>query len=183
MTSEQLLWWIYLPFYHYLVVWQPSTLWYCCCHFGVKQHRSPFTFIIEASKFFNISFVRKYVKQVWTSAKEYIISELVNKLDATPKPHSKKQCRFYGGTQGFVSAERKWLNPCKMLQVRDDSKPETGLNQRLRVKRTCQINMTGLNAKSEFIYMDYGCSFFKIRGLYSGTKLKLFVKYAGAIRS
>lgn len=38
--------------------------------------------------------------------------------------------------------------------------PEMGLNHRLRVKRTCQINMTGLNAKSEFVYMDYCCSFF-----------------------
>jgi len=38
--------------------------------------------------------------------------------------------------------------------------PEMGFNHRLRVKRTCQINMTGLNAKSEFVYMDYCCSFF-----------------------
>lgn len=71
----------------------------------------------------------------------------------------------------------------KCMQVWDAPKSETGLNHRLRVKRKCQINMTGLTAKSEFVYMDYGCSFFKIWDLYARTKLKLFVKYTSFIRS
>lgn len=55
--------------------------------------------------------------------------------------------------------------------------PEMGLNHRLRVKRTCQINMTGLNAKSEFVYMDYCCSFFFfffIRDLYVWNEAQAF---------